>query len=625
MSKTQSPFPIVIVGHVDHGKSTLIGRLLHDTGCLPEGRVEELKAVSAKRGMEIEWSFLLDALQVERDQGITVDTSRIWFRTAARPYVIIDAPGHAEFLKNMVTGAASADAAVLVTDAERGSSEQTRRHAFLLSLLGVRQVVVAINKMDLVGNREEGYQAVADDVAAYLRRVGIEPAFIVPVSARHGDNIAARSDAMPWWKGPTLLEALDAFPRPSGRADQPLRLPVQDVYRRGDKRVAVGRIESGRLRVGDKVRIAPTGQVGTVAAFESWSPSAQLSAVAGQSVAISFAEDVLLNRGQLLSQLSAAPIESKRLQVRVFWLDKQPLREGDRVTLRLATAEHPVVVERVERVVDIHDLTEADGTEVTQGGIAEMVLRSGQTVSFDAHADFAPTGRAVLVRGQRIVGGAVALGAAAERPAVPHPRNLVSVGQSVTEEERAARNGHGGGVVWLTGLSGAGKSTLAMGAQRALFDAGWQVVVLDGDNLRHGLNRDLGFTAEDRRENVRRTAEAAKLFASTGTVVLVSLISPLAEMRAEARRIGGDRFLEVWVRADLATCEARDPKGLYAKARAGEIKDFTGIDSPFEPPAAADLVIDTGAQPEAEGVDRLVQAIAARLGQETALPAANNS
>lgn len=584
-----APYPIVIVGHVDHGKSTLIGRLLHDTDSLPEGRLAELKKVSEQRGLHMEWSFLLDALQIERDQGITLDTTRIWFKTAKRPYVIIDAPGHREFLRNMVTGAAAADAAVLVTDAERGISEQTRRHAYLLSLLGVRKVIVAVNKMDLVDHAEDAWKGVAGDVSEYLQKLGIEPLYVIPLSARHGDNIAARSDKMAWYRGPTLLEALDLLTPAAARTESVLRLPIQDVYRKGDTRLAVGRIETGRLRVGDRMEIAPTGQPATVASIDAGKGPVD-EARAGQSVAVSFIEDAALNRGQIIAPAGHMPHISTAVRVRAFWLDPESLTAGSRITLRLTTSEHPVVVEKFERIVDVENLSDGEGKELGQGGIAEIVLRAASPIAFDLSTDLPITGRAGLAKGGRIVGGCVVLGAANAKVAGP----VTAVDSSVDRDAFEARNGHRGGVVWLTGLSGAGKSTLSMGTQRRLFDDGWRVTVLDGDNLRKGLNKDLGFAQADRLENVRRVAEVAKLMAETGTVVLVSLISPTAEMRDLARSIVGEGFNEVWVKADVATCAARDPKGLYAAARDGKIQQFTGVSAPFEAPAQPDLVLDTG-------------------------------
>ncbi|WP_341702334.1 adenylyl-sulfate kinase [Ferrovibrio sp.] len=586
-------FPIVIVGHVDHGKSTLVGRLLHDTDSLPDGKLEQLKAVSAKRGLEFEWSFLLDALQVERDQGITVDTTQIWFTTAQRRYVIIDAPGHKEFLKNMVTGAAQADAAILVVDAAQGLAEQTRRHAYLLHLLGIRQVAVAINKIDLIGHDEARFAAVAESVRGYLADIGIEVSALVPVSARAGDNIAVHSPATAWYRGPTLLGALDAFAPRALPVDQPLRLPVQDLYRFDDRRIVVGRIESGRLKVGDRLRFAPLGREATVASLESWRgdgavPVPRDEALAGESVAFTLDEEVFVERGALASNPDHRPRDANRITARLFWLDREPLKRGDRATLKIGTAEREAEVEAITETLDVENLDVAtDHTQVERNGVAQVVLRTRRPVALDLHDIQARTGRGVLIRGPQIAGGLVI--EAADRIA----HDIVAVDSSVTAADRARLNGHRGGVLWLTGLSGAGKSTLAMATQRALFAQGRQVAVLDGDNLRHGLNRDLGFTENDRTENVRRLAEVARLMADTGLIVIVSAISPLAAQRAAAQQIIGVDFHEIYVHADLAVCESRDPKGLYKRARSGELAAFTGISAPYEAPQAARLVIDT--------------------------------
>ena len=608
--RRQPPLPIVIVGHVDHGKSTLVGRLLHDTGSLPEGKVAELKAQSERRGETFEWSFLMDAFQVERDQGITLDTTRIWFKTAKRDFVIIDAPGHKQFLKNMVTGAANADAALLVIDAAEGLSEQTRRHAYLLHLLGIEEVVVVVNKMDLVGYDRARFEEVAQEARHYLERIGIAPQAILPVSARAGDNLAGRSDAMAWWKGPILTEALDDFRPRLPVDDRPLRLPIQDVYRDGDSRIFVGRIETGRLRIGDVLEFSPGGRRAGVASLEGWNKPPALSASAGQSVAFTLDDDVFVERGQVAAYPEGLPREAKQLLVRLFWLDREPLREGERLHLRLATASHAVTVESVRNVIDVETLERREAEEVQGNEVAEIVLRSPTPIWFDRAADNPTTGRAVLAREHRLVGGCIITG---EHSVAAERANITPVAQSVGREEVARANGHWGGVLWLTGLSGAGKSTLAMGLRRRLFERGRQVFVLDGDNLRHGLNSDLGFAPEDRAENIRRAAEVARLFSDAGAITIVALISPTRADRDHARRIVGDGFQEVYVRASLETCERRDPKGLYAKARAGKIAEFTGISAPYEEPEAPDLVIDTEAAGQEAALGRLLDLVERRF------------
>lgn len=591
-SSHEAATPIVIVGHVDHGKSTLIGRLLHDTDNLQDGKVAQIIESSKKRGLKIEWSFLLDSLQIERDQGVTVDSTRLPFRLGTREFVIVDAPGHRQFLRNMITGAADAEAAVLVVDAAEGAREQTRRHAMLLRLIGIRHVIVLLNKVDLLDFDQARIVQVQKDVGDLLTRLELEAAVFVPASAREGDNIAQRSANMPWYEGPTLTEALAQVPTPDSRIELPLRLPVQDVYRFDDKRYVAGRIERGRVRVGDTVVIGAQKTPARVASIESWHTAPHVAASAGQSVAITLEPDVIPDRGDLLHTPDAAPVEASRLKTRLFWLRKEPLRVGESFRLRLATAEHAVTVSSILSVVNLDDLTENPGTEVPPEGFAEIILSASGSIQFDPFTPGTTDGRGVLVdRQQRIVGGAPLIGPAeieAGDKAI-HPTS-----SAVTAQDRARVKGHKGGVFWLTGLSGSGKSTLARAAESRLFANGVDVSVLDGDTLRAGLCHDLGFSEAERTENVRRAAEVARILRDAGQVVLVTLISPLRSDRELARQIIGDDFEEVFVDADLSVCEQRDPKGLYAAARAGKISGFTGIDAPYEAPQAPALRLQTG-------------------------------
>lgn len=591
-SSQDAATPIVIVGHVDHGKSTLIGRLLHDTDSLQDGKVAQIIESSKKRGLKIEWSFLLDSLQIERDQGVTVDSTRIPFRLGQREFVIVDAPGHRQFLRNMITGAADAEAAVLVVDAQEGAREQTRRHAMLLHLIGIRHVIVLLNKVDLLDFDQAKVEAVEKSVTELLNKLGLEAALFVPASARDGDNIASRSERSPWYKGPTLTEALASVPSPASRSELALRLPVQDVYRFDNTRYVAGRVERGRVRVGDTVIIGTQKTPARIASIESWHTAPHVSASAGQSIAVTLEPDVIPDRGDLLHHADAAPMEASRVRVRLFWLRQEPLRVGEHFRLRLATAEHAVTVTAIDKVVDLDDLTEHPGTEVPPEGFAEIVLSAAENIQFDPFTPGTTDGRGVLVdRQQRIVGGAPIIGPAtiADGEKVIHPS-----ASTVTVQDRERAKGHKGSVFWLTGLSGSGKSTLARAAETRLFADGVDVTVLDGDTLRAGLCKDLGFSEADRTENVRRAAEVARLLRDAGQVVIVALISPLRSDRDLARQIIGDGFEEVFVDADLGTCEQRDPKGLYAAARAGKISGFTGIDAPYEAPAASALRLVTG-------------------------------
>jgi bifunctional enzyme CysN/CysC len=596
-------FPIVIVGHVDHGKSTLIGRLLNDTGSLPDGKAEELRQVSQRRGGPVEWSFALDSLQLERDQAITIDSTQIWFTSTARRYVIIDAPGHGEFLRNMITGAAQAEAAVIVVDAVQGLTDQTKRHAYLLHLLGVTKVILAVNKMDRVAFDKEVYARLHAESSSHLGSLGLSLVHAVPIAARDGDNLAHRSLRMPWWHGPTLIEALDALPRRSIAADKPFRLAVQDVYRDGEGRIVVGRIESGRLKIGDAVRFWPTGRTARIKSFQSWSAATPiLGAAAPQSVAFTLDDDLFIERGHVAAEPARGPRASAIVRVRVFWLGQGPLTVGRSLMLRVGTAVTPVRVAAIHRVLDVADLAFVENAEVATNDIAEVTLSAAAPLIFDPFHDHDALGRGVLIDGQDVVAGCVI----DQDDATKAP----SIGSA------------SGAVIWLAGLSGAGKTTLAAGLRRELAGSGVHALVLDGDALRSGLNADLGFSPSDRAENLRRAAELAKLLAADGAIVIAALISPTAADRRRVREIVGAGFHEVFVNADLAACEARDVKGLYAKARAGTVSEFTGISGTWEPPAAPDLELNTAVESYDNCLRRLTAYVAARVlrPQDAATP-----
>ena len=589
---------IVIVGHVDHGKSTLVGRLIYDTGSLPEGKLEAIKASSEKRGMPFEWAFLMDAFQAERDQGITIDTAQIWLRTPQRDYVIIDAPGHREFIKNMVTGAATADAALVLIDAGQGIQQQSRLHGFLLHLLGIRQLVVIVNKMDMIGYSQARFDEIRTAYAQYLDSIGFSAAHFIPVSARDGDNIANRAAAMPWNDGPTVMEALAGL-RPTPRPiDLPLRLPIQDVYKFDDRRILVGRIETGRLRVGDRLLFSPSNKTAHVASIEAWNVASPPTEVqAGQSVGITLDEQLFVERGAVASTEADAPIETNVFRGRLFWLGHQPLQVGQEYRLRIATRDVAVTVQSVERLYDTEDLSvRKEATEVPRHGVADVILRTRAILALDEAHTLPRTGRFVLSDGVNILAGGIV-----DMEGYPNQRDALTIKSSnlrteshrIAAEHRSTRNGHRGGVLWFTGLSGSGKSTLAMAVEQELFRRGYNVYVLDGDNVRQGLSANLGFSPEDRAENIRRIGEVAALFADAGLITITSFISPYRADRQRARQAAKDRFHEIYIHAGLATCEKRDPKGLYQRARRGEIAEFTGITAPYEPPENFELLVDT--------------------------------
>ncbi len=607
-SAPRAQIRIVIVGHVDHGKSTLVGRLLHETGSLPDGKLDMLKAVSARRGMPFEWSFLLDALQTERDQGITIDTTQIRFRTNARDVILIDAPGHAEFLRNMITGASQADAAVLIIDALEGVRDQTRRHGYLLHLLGIRQVAVVVNKMDRVDFSAERFNAIKDEISAHLVGLGVTPAAVIPISSRDGDGVAERTPRIDWYGGPTVVGALDSLTPARPLDELPLRLPVQAIYKFDDRRIVAGRVESGSIGTGDEIVIMPAGKIAKVKSVESW-PVTPLSARqgAGRCVGITLDRELFLERGDILAPLHAAPRDTRRLRARIFWLHDQPLSVGATVLLRLGTRETRATVAEITNAVDPGDLTQTKTSSIGRNTVGEIDVSLAQPLAADAYTDNPRTGRLVIEMNGRIAGGGLVLAVeSGKRAAI----DIVPVESALRPDERSARYRHGGAVVWLTGLPGSGKSTLAKALERRLFERGGAAVLLDGDTIRAGLNSDLGFSPQDRSENIRRLAEVAAHLARNGQIAIVAAVSPAADDRALARRIAYDLFREVYVATPADVCESRDPKGHYAKARAGTLKGFTGIGNDYEAPVAAELTLDTSSQPLGHSTDAIERMLA---------------
>ena len=614
-NSSQEQLKIVIVGHVDHGKSTFVGRLFHDTGSLPEGKLEQLQTIALRRGVPFEWANLMDALQAERDQNITIDTAQIWFQTKKRQYVIIDAPGHKEFLKNMVTGAANAEAALLLIDAHEGVQEQSRRHGYLLSLLGIRQLAVLVNKMDLVDYSEARFEQICAEYRAFLRTVGLEAKCFLPIAAKHGDTIASLSAKMPWWHGGTVVSTLDDFAVYHRPESQPLRFPVQDVYRFDERRILAGRVESGAIKEGDRLVFSPGGKSSTVKTIERWNAPSRGAAAAGESIGITLTEQIFVERGAVAALDSGLPYELNRFKARLFWLGRNPLTKRKAYKVKLATQEAECSVEAIERVIDSSTLETVSRREnelfVGRNEVAELRFRVKRPLAFDLHGELPLTGRFVIVDGLEVAGGGVIIDDAyPRRTADAHLKsdNIYWSRGKVTAAHRVNRNGHPGRIVWLTGLSGSGKSTIATELERELFNMGKQAYVLDGDNMRHGLCSDLAFSSQDRRENIRRVGEVAKLFMDAGLVVITAFISPYRADRELVRHIvPAGRFIEIHVNAPIAVCEQRDPKGLYAKARAQEIKEFTGVSAPYEQPENPELDLPTDRLTVAESVARILE------------------
>jgi len=618
---------VVFVGHVDHGKSTLIGRILSDTNSLPEGKLEQVQRACAAENMEFEFAFLLDALLEEQEQNITIDTTQIPFKTAKRNYMIIDAPGHKEFLKNMITGASSADAAVLVIAANEGVQEQSKRHAYLLSLLGVRQFCVVVNKMDLADYSESRFLEIEKKYREFLKTLNLETNVFIPASARFGENITARSTKMKWHRGPTLAEALDEMTPLAPPTDLPLRFCVQDVYKFDERRIIAGRIETGTLQVGDELVFSPANKTSIIQSIEHWQPvtSAATSpranggmAIAGDSIGIMLREQIFVERGYVASHSKDTPIETNRFHADLFWIARQPARLSHLYTARLATQEVKCQIVSLDEVMDSSSLernpTKAD--QLARNEVGRLTIQTRAPIVLDNHDRLPPLGRFVLVDDGMICGGGIIHGGVyTDRSAIKSKNIFWSEGK-ITAQARATQHGHRGAVVWLTGLSGSGKSTIAQALERELFIRAMHPYVLDGDNVRHGLNSNLGFAPEDRVENIRRVSEVAKLMADAGNVVITAFISPYRADRQRARAIameGNAEFIEVFVDAPLEVCEERDPKNLYKKARAGQIREFTGIDAPYESPVDPEIVVQTNQQSVEESVASILERLLPRL------------
>lgn len=606
---TRPQVRIVIVGHVDHGKSTLVGRLLHETGSLPDGKLEMLKAVSARRGMPFEWSFLLDALQTERDQGITIDTTQIRFRTRSRDVVLIDAPGHAEFLRNMITGASQADGAVLIIDALEGVRDQTRRHGYLLHLLGIKQVAIVVNKMDRVDFSAERFKAISDEISEHLIGLGVTPSAVIPISARDGDGVAEHTARIGWYQGPTVVEAIDALEPARPLELLALRLPVQAIYKFDDRRIVAGRIESGHLSAGDEIVIMPAGKIAKIKTVESW-PVTPLSGAqgAGRSVGITLDRELFIERGDVIAHAGATPRDTRRIRARIFWLQDKPLSKGDQILIRLGTRESRASVVAIEKAVDPGELSNNETRAIARNHVGEIDISLAQPIAADPYYDNPRTGRLVIEINGRIAGGGLVLSVDSGQRAVPI--DIVPVESDLRPEERSARYHHNGAVIWLTGLPGSGKSTLARALERRLFSRGGSPILLDGDTLRAGLNNDLGFSPQDRSENIRRLAEVATHLARNGHIAIVAAVSPAIADRAVARRTADTLFREIHVAAPAEVCESRDPKGHYAKARSGALPSFTGITNDYQPPTECELRIDTSTGSVADATDEIERMLA---------------
>ncbi|HEX2113189.1 MAG TPA: adenylyl-sulfate kinase [Alphaproteobacteria bacterium] len=594
----------VTCGNVDDGKSTLVGRLLHDSGCLAEDQVAQIYAESRRKGLgHVDFSLVFDGLEAEREQGITIDVAYRYFATPRRRFTVLDAPGHQQYTARMAAACSNADAAVLVADASRGISEQTRRHAQIVAMMGVRQVVLAVNKMDAVGFSFDAFESVSEAFLRFAGALDLSRVVCIPVSALRGDNVFQRSAAMTWFGGPTLMECLEGLASRAGTGSTALRLPIQLVVRSDAGRRYCGTVVSGSLRAGQSVTAFPSRQ--TVTVTRLWAGADPLDRVeSGHAVSVELAETVDIGRGMVLASGTPAPELSDRATANLLWMDQAPLLPGREYLLRAGTSELHAAVTRIHSKCDPDLKKHTDARHLDMNEIALCSIRLSAPLAFDLYRVCRPTGSFILI--DRVTNATAGAGMFVAAEAATG--NVFWQALDVDKHARTAIKGHKPCVLWLTGLSGAGKSTIANLVERALSTAGVHTYVLDGDNVRHGLNKDLGFTAEDRVENIRRIAEVAKLFVDAGLIVIVSFISPFRQERRAARALVEDgEFVEIYVSASVETCERRDPKGLYRRARRGEIADFTGVSAPYEPPEAPEIVIDTETMPPETAAMQIIE------------------
>ena len=603
----------ITCGSVDDGKSTLIGRLLFDSRMLFEDQLSAMEADSRKygtQGDEIDFALLVDGLAAEREQGITIDVAYRYFSTERRKFIVADTPGHEQYTRNMVTGASTADAAVLMVDARKGILTQTRRHSFLMSLIGIRHIVVAINKMDLMDYAEPVFERIREDYLGFARKLGLEDITFIPMSALKGDNITRHSDNMPWYHGTTLMEYLETVELDDERLQRnPFRMPVQWVNRPNlDFRGFAGTLASGVIRPGDRVRVLPSGQSSRVASIYTYDGELD-EAVAGQSVTLTLSDEIDISRGDLISEVSQPAQTADQFETTIVWMHEAPMLPGRPYLLKLATSTVSATVTSIKYQINVNTLEHVAAKNLQLNAIGVCNISLDRPIAFDPYGENQDTGGFILI--DRMSNNTVAAGMI--HFALRRSQNIHMQHLDVDKSARAASKHQRPCVLWFTGLSGAGKSTIANLVEKKLHAMGQHTYLLDGDNVRHGLNKDLGFTDADRVENIRRVAEVSRLMVDAGLIVLSAFISPFRSERAMARRmVDVNEFIEVFVDTPLAVAEERDPKGLYKKARRGELKNFTGIDSAYEVPEAPELVLDTTRYTPDEAAEQVIQLLQER-------------
>ncbi|MDB5525846.1 MAG: adenylyltransferase [Rhizobium sp.] len=580
-------------GSVDDGKSTLIGRLLYDTKLIFEDQLATLERDSAKHGTDgenIDFALLVDGLEAEREQGITIDVAYRFFATSKRKFIVADTPGHEQYTRNMATGASTADLAVVLVDSRQGILRQTRRHSFIASLLGIRHIVLAINKIDLMDYSQEVYERCVADYVEFAKDLGFTTIQPIPMSARFGDNVTMASPKMPWYSGPTLLGHLETVPVENDYLERPFRFPVQYVVRPNlDFRGFAGQIASGKISTGDKITVAKSGQESTIKEIVTHGGSLG-TAVEGQAVTIVLEDQIDISRGDMLVDPANRPDVADQFQARIIWFDAQPMIPGRSYILRTEVDSVSATITTLKHQVNINTFAHEAAKHLNMNEVGECNISTQAPIAFDAYKSNRVSGNFVLI--DRFTNATVGAGM------IDYPLRRASnvhwQAMEVNKDARAALKSQKPTVLWFTGYSGSGKSTIANNLEKLLAAQGKHTFMLDGDNVRHGLNRDLGFTDDDRVENIRRVSEVAKLMTDAGLIVIVSFISPFRSERQMARDLfPHGEFVEVFIDTPLEECIKRDPKGLYKKAQAGEIENFTGISSPYEAPENAEVHIHT--------------------------------
>jgi len=599
----------ITCGSVDDGKSTLIGRLLYESKLIFEDQLAALEADSKKvgtQGGELDFALLVDGLAAEREQGITIDVAYRFFSTDRRKFIVADTPGHEQYTRNMVTGASTADVAVILIDARKGVLTQTRRHSYIVSLLGIRHVVLAINKMDLVDYSQKTFDDIVAAYREFAKQIGLTNIVPVPLSALRGDNILERSTRTPWYDGPTLMGYLESVEIEDDLQTKPFRLAVQWVNRPNqDFRGFAGTIASGKIRRGDPVRVLPSGRQSRVMRIVDYERDLE-TAVAGQSVTLTLADEIDVSRGDVIAAADSPPAVSDQFQATIIWMHDEPMLRGRPYIIKLGTRMLTGSITTPRHKVNVNTLERLAAKQLELNEIGVCNLSFDRAIPFDPYADNRETGGFILI--DKLSNDTV--GAGLLNFALRRAENIHWQALDVNKIARSSLKGQRACVLWFTGLSGAGKSTVANLVEKRLHALGRHTYTLDGDNVRHGLNKDLGFTDADRVENIRRVAEVSRLMVDAGLIVLVSFISPFRSERRLARELmQPGEFLEVFVDTPLAEAEKRDVKGLYKKARRGELKNFTGIDSPYEPPEHPEIHLRTVLQSPEEAAEQILKTL----------------